>query len=71
MRFGKELERRKLRLHFADGQVCEGLIVEVAEPDDGDGFVFDPLGDGPLVKEKAPAIWARFTDLENYEVLEN
>ena len=71
MRFGKDLERRRLRLHFSDGQVCDGFIIEVAGPEDGDGFVFDSLADGFPVKEKTPAVWAKFADLENYELLES
>jgi len=70
MRFGKEFENRRLRLHFSDGQVCDGLIIEVADPEDGDGFVFDTLDDRDLAKEKAPAIWAVFADLQKYELLE-
>lgn len=71
MRFGKDLERRRLRLHFLDGQVWDGFIVDVAGPEDGDGFVFDWLTNSVPVKEKTPGVWARFADLENYEVLEN
>ena len=52
MRFGKEFEDRKLRLYFSDGKVCEGLIIDVAEPEDGDGFVFDPIGDGIVSSDK-------------------
>ena len=58
-------------MHFSDGQVCDGLIIHVAAPDDDDGFIFDSLGDAGRVEQKGPAVWARFADLESYEVLEN
>jgi hypothetical protein len=70
MRFGKEFEDRRLRLYFSDGRVCDGFIVDVAEPEDGDGFVFDPVADGTMPGDKAPGVWAAFTDLSKYEVLE-
>jgi hypothetical protein len=65
MRFEKDRERRKLRLHFADGEVVEAIIISVADPDDGDGFVYE------TIPRKTQAFWARFKDLDKYEVLEN
>jgi hypothetical protein len=67
MRFEKNLERSKLRLHFSDGETVEGIIIEVADPDDGDGFVYERL---PLTSG-SPAIWAQFKNLEKYDVLES
>ena len=63
--FEKDFERRKLRLHFTNGEVVDAIIIDVAAPDDGDGFVYDPI------PRAAVAFWARFKDLEKYEVLEN
>jgi hypothetical protein len=65
MRFEKECEGRKLRLHFSDGVVVEGLIIDVADPDDGDGFVYDEI------PQKPEAFWAEFRDLEKYDILES
>jgi len=70
MRFGKEFEHRRLRFYFSDGKVCDGFVVDVAEPQDGDGFVFDPLTDKTMPGDKRPAVWAAFSDLSKYEILE-
>ena len=65
MRFEKECEGRKLRLHFSNGEVTEGLIIDVAARDDGDGFVYDAA---PV---KSGTSWAQFKDLDKYEILES
>jgi hypothetical protein len=65
IRFEKDCERRKLRLHFVDGAVVDAIIIGVADPDDGDGFTYDEI------PPKAHAFWAQFKDLDKYEVLEN
>jgi hypothetical protein len=38
VRFNKDCERRKVRLYFSDGEIAEGAISDIADPDDGDGF---------------------------------
>ncbi|MGB7749931.1 MAG: hypothetical protein WCF88_00140 [Candidatus Acidiferrales bacterium] len=65
MRFEKDFERRTLRLQFTSGEVIDAIIISVADLDDGDGFVYE------TIPRAAVAFWARFTDLEKYEVLEN
>ena len=65
MRFEKDCERRKLRLHFTNGEVIDAIIIDVAAPNDGDGFAYD------AIPRKTRAFWAQFKDLDNYEVLEN
>jgi len=65
VRFEKDCEGRKLRLHFSDGVVVEGLIIDVADRDDGDGFVYHEI------PQKTEAFWAEFKDLETYEILES
>ena len=65
MRFEKDCERRKLRLYFSDGKIVDGFIIDVAKPDDGDGFVYDEI------PHKAEAFWAEFKDLQKYEILES
>ena len=67
MRFDKNFERSILRLHFSDGETVEAIINEVADLNDCDGFVYDPIP----IKSGSPAIWAQFEDLEKYELLEN
>jgi hypothetical protein len=52
-------------LHFSDGVVVEGLIIDVADRDDGDGFVYHEI------PPKPEAFWAEFKDLETYEILES
>jgi len=52
-------------LHFSDGVVVEGLIIDVADRDDGDGFVYHEI------PQKTEAFWAEFKDLETYEILES
>ena len=65
-----------LRLYFADGETCDGKIVHVADPDDGDGFVFDLLSTNVPSKYAAfgakvgvSAVWGNFVDLERFEVV--
>ena len=65
MRFEKECEGRKLRLHFSDGEVTDGVILHVADADDGDGFVYDKIS------LKPGTFWAEFKDLEKYDTLES
>ena len=65
VRFEKDCERRKLRLHFVDGDVVDAVIIDVADPDDGDGFVYH------TIPRKTQAFWAQFKALDKYEVLEN
>jgi hypothetical protein len=65
--FNKDCERRKVRLYFSDGEIAEGVITDIADPDDGDEFAYDPI---PL-KSEAPALWAKFEELEKYELLES
>ena len=65
--FNKDCERRKVRLYFSDGEIAEGVITDIADPDDGDEFAYDPI---PL-KSGAPALWAKFEELEKYELLES
>ena len=45
--------------------VVDGLIIDVAEPDDGDGFVYHEI------PQKSEAFWAEFKDLKTYEILES
>jgi len=65
--FNKDCERRKVRLYFSDGEIAEGVITDIADPDDGEEFTYDPI---PL-KSEAPALWAKFEELEKYELLES
>ena len=67
VRFNKDCERRKVRLYFSDGEIAEGVITGIGDADDGDGFTYDPI---PL-KSGAPALWAKFEELEKYELLES
>jgi hypothetical protein len=67
VRINKDRERRKVRLYFSDGEIAEGVITDIADPDDGDEFAYDPI---PL-KSEAPALWAKFEELEKYELLES
>jgi hypothetical protein len=67
VRFNKDCERRKVRLYFCDGEIAEGVITDIADLDDGDGFTYDPI---PL-KSGAPAHWAKFEELGKYELLES
>ena len=67
MRFDKNFERSKLRLHFSNGETVEAIIIDVADSNDGDGFVYDRIP----VRSESPAFWAKFEDLEKYELLEN
>jgi len=67
VRFDRNFERSKLRLHFSNGETVEAMIIDVADSDDGDGFAYDSV---PLRPESS-AIWAGFEDLERYEVLES
>jgi hypothetical protein len=67
VRFNKDCERPKLRLYFSDGEIAEGVITDIADLDDGDGFTCDPL---PLICG-APALRAKFEELEKYELLES
>jgi hypothetical protein len=76
VRFGKELEGRRLRLYFSDGDICEGAVIDVADPDDGDGFVFRLLStnsptkyEGTDVSIGSSAVWEDFRTLEKYEEL--
>jgi len=65
VRFEKDFERRKLRLHFTNGDAVEAIIIDVADPDDGDGFIYDEI------PRKTRAFWAHFKDLDKYDILEN
>jgi hypothetical protein len=67
IRFDKSCERRTLRLHFTSGDITDAIIVDVADFNDGDGFVYDAM----RVKPGQPPYWARFEHLEKYEVLES
>jgi hypothetical protein len=67
VRINKDCERRKVGLYFSDGEIAEGVITDIADPDDGDGFTYDPI---PL-RSAAPALWVKFEDLEKYELLES
>ena len=76
MRFGKELEGHRLRLYFSDGEICEAAIIDVADPDDGDGCAFDLLSTnnpnkyvGTEVHVGTSAVWVDFSTLEKYEEL--
>jgi hypothetical protein len=72
MRFDQSFEGRVMRFYFSDGGIVEGIVVDVAEPADGDGFVFETRNsNGPEGRAfERKAIWAKFADLAKYEVLE-
>ncbi len=65
VRFEKDCERRKLRLHFVNGDILDAIIIDVADPGDGDGFAYE------AIPRKTRAFWAQFKDLDRYEVLES
>jgi hypothetical protein len=78
-KFGKELEGRKLRLFFSDGEVSEGIVITAPAHDDCaacDGFAYDLLSTNRPAKYEAmrvkvgSALWSSFDSLEKYEVLE-
>jgi hypothetical protein len=77
-KFGRELEGRKVRLFFADGEISDGVIIVVSGHDDCegcDGFVYDLLRTDRAAKyegigvKAGSALWSRFEELEKYEIL--
>ena len=77
-KFGRELNGRKLRLFFADGEVSVAVIVSAEAHDDCegcDGFVYDLLSTETPARREATdsravsALWTRFEDLVKYEIL--
>lgn len=73
MRFGQDMEGRNARLWFSDGEVIVGRIIDVASPEDGDGFVFDVVSMNEIQTEPASknALWETFDHLVRYEPLES
>jgi hypothetical protein len=78
-KFGKELEGRKLRFFFSDGEVSEGTIVTALAHDDCEGcngFAYDLLSTDRPAKYEAmgvkigSAFWSNFDALVKFEVLE-
>ena len=79
LRFGREMEGRKLRLHFADGGIDEGVVFTAPAHDNSegcDGFGYDLCSTNQPDKYEAmhvkigAALWANFNDVESYEIVE-
>jgi hypothetical protein len=78
-RFGSELQGRKLRLFFSDGEVSEGVIVSApthSSCEGCDGFVYDLESTNRPAKYEAmrvkvgSALWTKFDEFAKYEILE-
>ena len=61
---------------FRSGEICKAAIIDVADPDDGDGCAFDLLStnnpnkyDEAEVRVRTSAVWVDFSTIEKYEVL--